>query len=222
MAQYELVEKFISINGEGTKAGMLALFLRFKGCNLNCSFCDTKWANEEHCECDMVTENDLYEYAVKSGIKNVTITGGEPLFRKDMDILLKKLSTIEDIYMEIETNGSVDLSAYRNISDKIAFTMDYKLSASGMTDRMCHSNLKLLGVYDTVKFVAGSHADLDMAKEIIEEYSLVGKTNIYISPVFDEIEPREIVEYMIKNKMNGVNMQLQMHKYIWDKDMKGV
>ena len=139
-----------------------------------------------------------------------------------MDILLKKLSTIEDIYMEIETNGSVDLSAYRNISDKIAFTMDYKLSTSGMTDRMCHSNLKLLGVYDTVKFVAGSHADLDMAKEIIEEYSLVGKTNIYISPVFDEIEPREIVEYMIKNKMNGVNMQLQMHKYIWDKDMKGV
>lgn len=222
MVVYDLAEKFISINGEGTRAGRLALFLRFKGCNLNCSFCDTKWANEDDCECEKVTDDDLYEYVVESGIKNVTITGGEPLFRKDMDILLKKLSTIDDIYIEIETNGSIDIGLYKGISDKITFTMDYKLPGSKMSGSMRHDNFHFVGPKDTVKFVVSSERDLDVMREIIDQYSLAGRTNIYVSPVFGEIEPRDIVEYMIKHRMNDVNMQLQMHKYIWDKDMKGV
>jgi len=224
MAVYEMVENFVSINGEGTRAGQLALFLRFKGCNLDCSFCDTKWANEEGCPAQNVTEEQIYKMVAESGIRNVTITGGEPLFRKDMDVLLKKLVGIKDIYIEIETNGSIDLKPYRNISDKIAFTMDYKLSGSGMIEKMCHANFEIdvLGKNDTVKFVVGDRKDLDTAKEIIEKYSLAGRTNIYISPVFGAIEPKEIVEYMADHKMNKVNMQLQLHKYIWDPDMKGV
>jgi len=222
MAVYELVEKFVSINGEGTKAGQLALFLRFKGCNLDCSFCDTKWANEKNCPADTVTKEQIYEMVLSEKIRNITITGGEPLYREDMDELLKKLAEIEDIYIEIETNGSIDLKPYRNISDKIAFTMDYKLSFSGMMEKMCHGNFDILGNNDTVKFVVADRNDLDCAKDIIDKYSLAGRTHIYISPVFGEIEPKEIVEYMAEHKMNRVNMQLQMHKYIWDPDMKGV
>lgn len=222
MAEYELVERFVSINGEGTRAGQLALFLRFKGCNLDCSFCDTKWANESDCDYEIMSDEDIYLAVKKSGIDNVTVTGGEPLYRKDMDILLRRLSAIDNIYIEIETNGSVDLAPYRDISEHIAFTMDYKLPYSGMTDRMCHANFSVLGKNDTVKFVAADRYDLDVAYDIIKKYGLAGKTNIYLSPVFGKIEPEEIVSYMIEKKMNKVNMQLQLHKYIWEPDRKGV
>ncbi len=222
MAEYDLVEKFVSINGEGTRAGQLALFLRFKGCNLDCSFCDTKWANESDCAYEIMSDEDIYLEVKKSGISNVTVTGGEPLYRKDMDILLMRLSTIDNIYIEIETNGSVDLVPYRNISENIAFTMDYKLPYSGMTEHMYHANFSVLSKNDTVKFVAADRYDLDAAHDIIKKYELVGKTNIYLSPVFGKIEPEEIVSYMIEKKMNHVNMQLQMHKYIWEPDRKGV
>lgn len=222
MAEYELVERFVSINGEGTRAGQLAMFLRFKGCNLECSFCDTKWANEDDCICEVMSADAIYREVKTSGIHNVTVTGGEPLYRTDMDILLKKLASIDNIYIEIETNGSVDIIPYRNISDNIAFTMDYKLPYSGMTDRMCHTNFGQLGKNDTVKFVVADRYDLDVSYDIIKKYGLEGKTNIYISPVFGKIEPKEIVSYMMEHKMNNVNMQLQLHKYIWEPDRKGV
>ena len=75
----KVVEKFISINGEGRRAGELAVFIRFKGCNLNCSYCDTKWANEPACDYEELSPDDICEYVSETGIKNVTLTGGEPL-----------------------------------------------------------------------------------------------------------------------------------------------
>jgi 7-carboxy-7-deazaguanine synthase len=75
---------------------------------------------------------------------------------------------------------------------------------------------------DTVKFVAGSRQDLERAKEVIDKNGLLRKCSVYFSPVFGRIEPREIVEFMVENRMNGVNMQLQMHKFIWEPDRKGV
>lgn len=222
MAEYELVEKFVSINGEGTRAGQLAYFFRFRGCNLSCSFCDTKWANEPDCAYETVSDEDIYRDVVMGGIENITITGGEPLGRKDMDVLLRRLAAIDNIYIEIETNGSIDITPYRNISDKIAFTMDYKLPYSGMADCMCETNFSMLNENDTVKFVVADRNDLDTAHAIIDRYALTGRTNIYLSPVFGKIEPEQIVSYMIANKMNKVNMQLQLHKYIWEPDRKGV
>lgn len=222
MAEYQLAEKFVSINGEGTKAGQLTYFFRFRECNLNCSFCDTKWANEPDCTDEAVSDEDIYRDVVMGGIDNITITGGEPLYRKDMDVLLRRLAAIDNIYIEIETNGSIDITPYRNISDKIAFTMDYKLPYSGMTDCMCETNFGMLNENDTVKFVVADRNDLDAAHAVIDRYALAGRTNIYLSPVFGKIEPEYIVSYMVENKMNKVNMQLQLHKYIWEPDRKGV
>jgi 7-carboxy-7-deazaguanine synthase len=220
MAEYEIAEHFISINGEGTKAGQLALFIRLKGCNLACKYCDTKWANSPDCESKIMTEDELEELVVCSKVRNVTITGGEPLYRDNMDILLERLSKIPDINIEIETNGSIDLSKYR--FENVSFTMDYKLSCSGMENKMYLENFKYLGKNDTVKFVIGNKYDINRAKQVIEEYGLVDKTAIYFSPVFGEISPREIVEFMVENKLNGVNFQLQMHKYIWNPNQRGV
>ena len=87
----KVVEKFVSINGEGQRAGELAVFIRFKGCNLRCSYCDTMWANESDCTYEEMSPKEIHTYIKSTGVKNVTLTGGEPLLQKDMEELLKEL-----------------------------------------------------------------------------------------------------------------------------------
>ena len=72
MGKFRVVEQFASINGEGKKAGQLAYFIRFAGCNLSCSYCDTRWANEQDADYEIYNEKTLYQMIKKSGIKNVT------------------------------------------------------------------------------------------------------------------------------------------------------
>ncbi len=222
MHKYKIAEIFSSINGEGTHAGQLAFFIRFTGCNLNCSYCDTKWANVPDAKYTEMTAAEILSEVKKSGIKNVTVTGGEPLIQQEIIPLLEMLCG-DGRYVEIETNGSADVSEVVKIKgERPALTMDYKLPASGMESRMRTENFDLLEKKDTVKFVAGSRADLERALEIIREFRLTEKCSVYISPVFGEIEPAEIVDFMLENKLNGVNVQLQMHKFIWDPNMRGV
>ena len=92
MSKYEVVEKFVSINGEGTKAGQLAVFIRFKGCNLNCKYCDTKWANEQGRPSQPMSEKDILDYVLSTGVKNVTLTGGEPLLREGIENVITVLA----------------------------------------------------------------------------------------------------------------------------------
>ena len=81
---FAVVEKFVSINGEGIRAGELAVFIRFRKCNLNCSYCDTKWANTESAEAEMMSAEDIARYIAETGVKNVTLTGGEPLLQENI------------------------------------------------------------------------------------------------------------------------------------------
>lgn len=222
MAIYRVVEQFVSINGEGVRAGQLAVFIRFAGCNLSCSYCDTRWANEKNVGCHEMTEFEIYDYIKSTGVKNVTLTGGEPLLAEDIDKLLRILSGDKNIRIEIETNGSIDIEPFKEISENIVFTLDYKLPGSGMEGKMLCENYKYVDKNDTVKFVVSDKNDLLRAKEIIDEYDLSKICNVYLSPVFDRIEPVEIVSFLVENKMNDINMQLQLHKFIWDPDRKGV
>jgi 7-carboxy-7-deazaguanine synthase len=171
---------------------------------------------------EKMTETEIADYIKSTGVTNVTLTGGEPLLRDGMRELLAALREINGIYVEIETNGSIDIEAFRIDDDFPSFTMDYKLPGSEMEQHMNMDNFEKLKKSDTVKFVVGSRKDLERAKEVIDENGLPGKCSVYFSPVFGRIEPREIVEFMVENKMNGVNMQLQMHKFIWEPDRKGV
>lgn len=219
---YKVVEKFVSINGEGKRAGQLAVFIRFKGCNLNCSYCDTRWANEKTAAYTPMTAEEIYNYIKETGVKNCTLTGGEPLLQDNIKELLELLAQDKVLRVEIETNGSIDLQPFDRIENRAAFTMDYKQPSSGMENKMCISNFKLLKEKDTVKFVSGSLKDLEKAREIIELYRLTERCGVYISPVFGCIEPSRIVEFLVENNMNDVNIQLQLHKFIWDKDARGV
>lgn len=218
---FKVVEKFVSINGEGKLAGQLAVFIRFAGCNLKCSYCDTSWANQENVKFELMDSRDIYEYIKKTEIKNITLTGGEPLMQEGILELLELL-TSDNLRIEIETNGSIDLKPFIELSNPVSFTMDYKLPTSNMESKMCLDNFNYINKKDTVKFVIGSIDDLNKAKEVIDRYELIGRTSIYLSPVFGKIELDTIVDFMKNNKLNDVNLQIQMHKIIWDKDKRGV
>lgn len=222
VADFEVVEKFVSINGEGQRAGQLAVFIRFKGCNLNCGYCDTKWANDLSAPFESMNEDEIYDYIKSTGVKNVTLTGGEPLLRNNIGILLERLGKDNSLNVEIETNGSVLIEPYANIVKRPSFTLDYKLGGSGMERFMKTENYQFLQKCDTVKFVVSSVSDLERAVEIIKEYELDKRCGVYLSAVFGKIEPANIVSFMIDKNLNDVNLQLQMHKFIWDPNKRGV
>lgn len=222
MAEYKVVEIFESINGEGMRAGELAVFVRMRGCNLHCSYCDTAWACEGNASYTAMTEDEICQRILETGIKNVTLTGGEPLMQENIGLLLQRLAEEYTLRVEIETNGSVDVLPYRQMSRPPVFTLDYKLPGSGMEARMCRNNLESVTIQDSVKFVVSDDRDLTRAKEIIETYRLSDRCHVILSAVFDRIEPSHIVSFMRAYCLNDVRLQLQMHKYIWDPERRGV
>lgn len=216
-----VAEKFVSINGESTRAGEPAVFVRFRGCNLSCTYCDTRWANSPNGPAVMMTAEEIAEYADSTGITDVTLTGGEPLLQPEIGDVIEALIR-SGHRVEIETNGSIPIEKFCKCEYRPVFTLDYKLPGSGMESSMLTENYRFLEGEDAVKFVSGSMADLERAEEIIKKYSLTEKCRVYISPVFGKIDPVQIVEFMIERKLNGVRLQLQLHKFIWDPDRGGV
>ena len=218
---FPVAEKFVSINGEGVCAGELAVFIRFRKCNLCCSYCDTKWANSDSAPAEMLSAEQIAAYVDETGVKNVTLTGGEPLLQQDIYTLIEMLMA-SGHRVEIETNGSIPLNELAHKPYRPVFTMDYKLPSSSMEGFMCTDNFELLGNDDTVKFVSGSLSDLERAAEIIDRFSLTERCHVYISPVFSDISPAQIVDFMKDRKLNDIRLQLQLHKYIWDPEKRGV
>ena len=133
MNNYRVVEKFISINGEGSRAGQLAALIRFYNCNLNCSYCDTKYANGKNAKYEILTDQDILDYLNKNKVINVTLTGGEPLLQKNIDSLITLL--LKNNYrVEIETNGSIDIKPFITDDLRPLFTLDYKTPSSKMEE----------------------------------------------------------------------------------------
>lgn len=219
---FNIIEKFLSIDGEGPTAGEIATFIRFQGCNLRCSWCDTTYSFEKENITEVLDENEIYSYIKSNNAKNVTLTGGEPLIQKGIEKLLNILNEDKNLLVHIETNGSVDILPFKEKFKNISFIVDFKLPKSTMYEKMYLDNLKNVDENDVYKFVIGSKEDLLYTYEIIKKYKLDSKCMVYLSPVLGEIEPREIVEFMKEKSLNNVKLQIQMHKVIWDKDTKGV
>ena len=203
-------EIFFSIDGEGKRAGKLAAFIRLAGCNLRCSYCDTEYAFTD----GQLMRIDEIAEAVE-GWENVTVTGGEPLLQ-DIHALLERLQGHE---VNIETNGSVDVTPYHEYP-RVFFTLDYKCPSSGMESSMLEKNFQTLRSQDVLKFVVGDREDLRRAQEVCEKYE--PRCPVYLSPVFGKIEAKEIVEYMKSARYKNWRLQLQLHKYIWPPDARGV
>ncbi len=214
----KVVEKFISIDGEGPTAGALSVFVRFAGCNLRCAWCDTSYAWDTTADVTDMSASEIADYIKSTGIGHVTITGGEPLLQPGLIGLLSRLA---DYQVHIETNGAIPVEQFR-IGDNIHFVIDYKLPDSGMEERMHLPNLASVRKTDAYKFVIASNRDLDKAVKIVRQYNLEEKTQVYFSTVFGKMEPAVVVERMKSEKFNGVKIQLQLHKFIWDPQRKGV
>lgn len=225
-----VAERFVSINGEGAAAGQLAAFIRFAGCNLNCSYCDTAWANTENAveTAKAYTVDELVQWIKAASVCCVTLTGGEPVLQPLLPNLVKRLASEigANLRIEIETNGSVDLKPLCVLRDtldaNITFTVDWKLGSSGEEGRMSRQNFALLDGRDAVKFVCGTKEDLQEMLSVVEQLALKDRVNIFLSTVFGKFEPAEIVEFMKANNINWARIQLQMHKIIWPNKIKGV
>ncbi len=205
-------EIFLSIQGESLTAGFPTIFVRFTGCNLRCSYCDTKYAYSNGIEMSpesIVTQIQKYSY------KRVCLTGGEPLLQKDLPELLKLL---RDYEVSIETNGSIDLKDVK-LLDKHHFVMDMKVPSSEVTDKMQFKNFNILRDPDEIKFVIGNRSDYEWARQVIKDYHKKGI--ITFSPIFGSVEYSNIVEWMLEDKLD-VRFQLQLHKIIWDPEKRGV
>lgn len=219
---FNIIEKFTSIDGEGPTAGELATFIRFQGCNLRCAWCDTTYSFNESEITERLSAKEIYDYIKSTNITNVTLTGGEPLIQDNIEELLEILDKDSSLKVHIETNGAVNISSIKNKFKNIILILDYKLPSSKMTKAMVEENFNLVDENDVYKFVLGSQEDLQVAYEIIEKYDLTNKCLIYFSPVFGSIELDSIVEFMKEKNLNKVRLQVQLHKVIWDPNMKGV
>jgi len=214
-----VVELFKSIEGEGIRAGFPTTFVRFAGCNLKCSYCDTAYA-QENCSGRSMEWTHLMQQIFLAGCERVTFTGGEPLLngRAFIKYFLKHCPYKFDV--NIETNGAVDIKNFVT-NPNAMITMDYKCPSSGMMDTMLCSNLSALRETDVLKFVVGTKEDLDEVEDILLTYN-VHCRNIYINPVFGQLPLQTIADFVINCRLRGVRMGLQMHKIIWDPDQRGV
>lgn len=216
-------EIFYSIDGEGIRAGQLCVFVRFNGCNLKCSYCDTEYA-----QCpghNYMSVANVVEEVLSYKCPNVTLTGGEPLLQSSIYTLVSNLIDC-GLNVNIETNGSVDCSdrlCSLKDNENVIITMDYKCPSSGMVANMLIGNFFELSSRDVLKFVVGDTDDMQHALNLIESLQRSGiHPNIYFSPVFGKIEPKEIVQFMKDHDMYYAKVQLQLHKFIWPPEMRGV
>ena len=207
-------EIYYSIQGEGTKAGLPCVFIRLTYCNLRCTYCDTEYAFFEGNDLSI---GDIIQKVRVYNCSLVEITGGEPLVQEESLILMKQLA---DCGFEVllETGGSLPI---KNIDARVKIIMDFKTPSSGMLKKNIYENINFLKKEDEVKFVIGSREDYLWSKDIIEKYALDKKIEILFSVVFGKLLPVELVNWILEDKLD-VRFQLQLHKFIWKPEERGV
>lgn len=208
-------EIYYSIQGESTFAGLPCVFVRFTYCNLRCTYCDTAYAFYEGRDCSV---DEIISEVKEYNCNLIEITGGEPLVQREECLeLMQKLSHLGYQVM-IETGGSLPING---IDPRVKIIMDLKCPSSGMMKKNLYENIYFLKPIDEVKFVIGTREDYDWAKQIIKQYDLSDRCTVLFSPVFGQIEPSDIVHWILEDNL-PVRFQLQMHKYIWHPESRGV
>ena len=209
-------EIFYSLQGESSYAGRPCVFIRLTGCNLRCSYCDTRYAYEEGTEMEL----DLILDRVSSyRCLLVEITGGEPLIQVETPALILRLLE-RRVKVLLETNGSQNI---QRVDDRCIKVVDMKCPSSGMEARNDLENLKKLSSGDELKFVIGNRIDFEYAKGIVDEYrKFFSPMNpVHFSPVFGELEPKLLAQWILEEHLE-VRLQLPLHKILWDPNQRGV
>ncbi len=207
-------EIYYSVQGESTHSGCPCIFIRLTYCNLRCSYCDTEYAFYDGKDMEIT---DIMSEIKQWDCNLVEVTGGEPLFQDECIDLLNELVN-SNYEVMLETGGSLSIS---DVPKKVVKIVDFKCPSSGMVKKNLWSIVDDLQANDEVKFVIGNREDFDWAKDRITEYSLDKICTLLFSPTFGEIDPQQIVEWILAENL-PVRMQLQMHKMIWSPEEKGV
>jgi 7-carboxy-7-deazaguanine synthase len=208
-------EIYHSIQGESTWAGEPCVFVRLTFCDLRCNYCDTEYAFYEG---KKETLGEIATAVAALQCPLVEITGGEPLLQKNVLPLMAILADAGHTVL-LETSGAHDIS---KVDPRVHRIMDLKTPGSGESARNLLSNIEHLTQRDEVKFVIGSREDYEWSREKVKGHALARRCRaVLFSPIFGRIDPREIVEWILADKL-PVRFQLQMHKFIWTPTKRGV
>jgi len=208
-------EIFYSIQGESTRAGRPCVFVRLTACDLRCSWCDTPYAFHEGRKMsvdDVVSETERYDCPL------VEITGGEPLLQQDVYELMDRL-VAQGRTVLLETGGHRPVD---RVPAPVVKIIDVKCPGSGEADKNAWANLDRLAAHDEVKFVINDRVDYEFARDIVDRYHLADRcAAILFSPVHGILAPKILSEWMLEDRVSA-RLHLQLHKYIWSPEARGV
>ena len=208
-------EIFHSVQGESTRAGVRCVFVRLTACDLRCSWCDTPYAFHEGRK---MSVQEVKDVVASFGCPTVELTGGEPLLQKDVYPLMTDLLDAGHTVL-IETGGHISLA---QVPAGVIKILDVKCPGSGEAHRMDWENLSRLSAHDEVKFVIRDREDYDYARDVLMRYELDRRcAAVLFSPVHGVLNPRQLAEWVLADRL-PVRVQLQVHKYIWDPQTRGV
>ncbi|MEW5947191.1 MAG: radical SAM protein [bacterium] len=205
-------EVFLGIQGESSHMGKPCVFVRLTGCDLDCVYCDTRYARAEGDDCRV---EDVLARVEKFGCRLVNVTGGEPLLQPVSLVLMENLLA-RDYDVVLETNGARDVSLVPRGVTKV---VDIKCPGSGESDRCRYDNVHFLEKHDNVKFVIMNRKDYDWARSVMERFELARRCEVLFSPAWGWMEPRVLAEWIVDDVL-PVRFQPQLHKYLWG-DQRG-
>lgn len=206
----KLTEIFLSLQGEARSAGLPTVFVRLTGCPLRCTYCDTAYAfyGGEWSDIEAVVER------VRAfGVKDVCVTGGEPLAQKRCVQLLDRLLEA-GLRVSLETSGAIDIAP---VDPRVSRVVDIKTPDSGESGRNLWSNIEHLTPHDQLKFVICSRADYEWAKAQLAERGLPERCEVLFSPSYAQVAPRELADWIVADRL-PVRFQMQLHKQLWGEE----
>lgn len=214
IAVIKINEIFYSIQGETTLAGLPTVFVRTTACNLRCSYCDTKYSY-------YVGSNQSIEEILSTvrsyPTKYVCITGGEPLLQKPVHTLMTSLCDL-GYTVSLETSGSKSIA---QVDPRVKIILDVKTPDSGAANSFFMENLRWVNPSTEFKFVICSEKDFDWSEEFCSQHDLFEKFTILYSPSFETMKESELAKLLL-DKKSQARLQLQLHKYIWSPELRGV
>ncbi len=207
-------EIFYSVQGETTYVGLPTVFVRLTACNLRCTYCDTKYS---YYEGELQSLENIISEIESHGTKYVCITGGEPLLQKEVHELMRVLCD-KGYHLSLETSGSKTIE---HVDPRVKVILDVKTPDSGAADSFFMDNLKFSNPSTEFKFVICSEKDFIWSENFCRQHNLFEKFVVLYSPSYGEIAERWLAENILQKK-SAARLQLQLHKYIWSSETRGV
>lgn len=215
-----------SVQGEGTRAGLRCVFIRLTGCHLRCTYCDTEYAFHEG---TWMTLDEILERVRTFECPMVEVTGGEPLLQPNVYPLMERLLDEFETVL-LETSGAISIA---KVDRRVVRIVDFKCPSSGEVERNDWGNIDLLAPSDEVKFVIGTRADYEWAREAVRKHDLPSRCPVLFAPVTGRpgvdsltpgkghLEPARLAEWLLEDRLD-VRLGLQLHKIVWPGATRGV